>query len=62
MTLTPQERAAMDTWNDDKNIKAVVDAMFDAATKVVRARGMAVGGDDRMAKVEANIIIWLQNS
>ena len=62
MTLTPQERAAMATWDDDKNIKAVVDAMFDAATKVVRARGMAVGGDDRMAKVEANIIIWLQNS
>ena len=62
MTLTPQERAAMDTWNDNENIKDVVDAMFDAATKVCQERGIKFAGDDRMAKVEANIIIWLQNS
>ena len=62
MTLTPQERAAMDTWNDDKNIKEVVDAMFDAGHKEVARLGIKTSGDDRMAKIEANIILWLQNS
>ena len=61
MTLTPQERAAMD-WGPGEDIVAVVDAMFDAATKVCQERGIKFAGDDRMAKVEANIIIWLQNS
>jgi hypothetical protein len=61
MTLTPQERVAMD-WGSGEDIVAVVDAMFDAATKVCQERGIKFAGDDRMAKVEANIIIWLQNS
>ena len=52
----------MDTWNDDKNIKEVVDAMFDAAAAVALARGFTIAGDERMAKVEASIIIWLRNS
>ena len=62
MTLTPQERAAMDTWDDNENVKDVVDAMFDAGHKKIERLGIKTSGDDRMAKIEANIILWLRNS
>tara|TARA_R110002110_G_scaffold408120_1_gene629487 strand:+ start:331 stop:489 length:159 start_codon:yes stop_codon:yes gene_type:complete len=52
----------MDTWDDNENVKDVVDAMFDAGHKKIERLGIKTSGDDRMAKIEANIILWLRNS
>jgi hypothetical protein len=66
MTLTPQERAAFDSQGDsrfvDPDITTVVNAMFNAGHEEAERLGIKTSGDDRMAKVEANIILWLRNS
>ena len=62
--LTQDEHRTLQNNLDAPNpdVTNVVNAMFDAANKVARRDGIKLAGDDRAAKVEAAITVWLLSS